>query len=282
MSSASILVRWAQSEGVPSLVIAAYRLTIAAGILTVPVIRQRGWQDYAKLNRETIGLVLLSGILLTLHFATWITSLTSISVMSSVILVSTTPIWIGLASPLVLGERVHNKMWFSLGIAVIGAALVGFAGWQGATSQVIGGNGLALAGAVCAAGYLIIGRRLRNDLFLSAYLWLVYGTAGLCTLAWVLITGQSLFGYNLAATASMIALGVVPQLIGHSAANYAVRHLSATFVSTTTLGEPIGSTILAALVLKEPPGSFLQVIGGALTLAGIVSASLAEHRAGRQ
>jgi drug/metabolite transporter (DMT)-like permease len=277
ISSASILIRWAQTEGVPSLVIAVYRLTTATCVLSIPMVFQHGWQDYAKLSRQTIALMLLSGVLLGLHFATWITSLAHVSVMSSVVLVCTTPIWIGLASPLLLGDRIPGLMWVSLAIAMAGATVIGFTGWSGPQTQALEGNLLALAGAVFGAGYLIIGRRVRAAVPLIPYLWLVYGTAALFLLLWSAANGLPLFGYTLPATLCMVGLGLGPQLIGHSSANYAIRRLSAMFVSIAILGEPVGSTVLAILLLKELPSS-LQILGGVLTLVGIVSASFAETK----
>lgn len=278
ISSASILIRWAQTEGAPSLVIAVYRLTIATCVLSVPMVFQRGWRDYAKLSKQTIALLVLSGVLLGLHFAAWITSLAHVSVMSSVVLVCTTPIWIGLASPLLLGERIRGLMWLSLAIVMAGAAVIGLAGWEGTESRALEGNLLALAGAVFGAGYLIIGRRVRAAVSLIPYLWLVYGTAALFLLVWSLADGLPLIGYTLPATLWMIGLGIGPQLIGHSSANYAIRRLSAMFVSIAILGEPVGSTVLAVLLLNEHPSS-LQMLGGMLTLAGIAAASFAESKA---
>src|SRR5690242_918572 len=94
MSSASIMIRWAQQQNVPSLVIAAYRLTVATAALTLPAMRQRAWRDYAKLQGREVAILALSGILLGFHFASWITSLDQTSVLSSVVLVTTTPLWI--------------------------------------------------------------------------------------------------------------------------------------------------------------------------------------------
>jgi drug/metabolite transporter (DMT)-like permease len=252
ISLASILIRWAQAEGAPSLMIAVYRLVTATLILSVPMVYQHGWQDYAKLGKGTMGLLVLSGVLLGLHFATWITSLAHVSVMISVVLVCTTPIWIGLASPLLLGERIPPLMWVSLAIVMVGVIVIGLGGWEGAQSRNLEGNLLALAGAVFGAGYLAIGRRVRAAVALVPYLWLVYGTAAVFLLVWSAANGLPIFGYTLTATLCMVGLGIGPQLIGHSSANY-------------------------AMVLKELPSS-LQIVGGVLTLAGIVSASWAESK----
>ncbi len=276
MASASIFIRQAQAGGAPSLVIAAYRLLTATVVMSIPALSQRAWQDYAKLEKRELGMLLLSGLLLGLHFATWITSLAHTSVVSSVVLVTTTPLWIGLASPLVLGERTPRLTWVGIVAAMIGGSIVGLADWTGTTGSTLWGDVLALIGAFMASGYLMIGRSVRAKLRLTSYLWLVYGTAGVFLLIWSIAANYPLTGYSLEVTGWMIALGLIPQMIGHTAANYAVRHLSATFVGVAILGEPIGSTILAILILQEWPKP-LQVLGGALILAGIALASTAEE-----
>jgi drug/metabolite transporter (DMT)-like permease len=67
-------------------------------------------------------------------------------------------------------------------------------------------------------------------------------------------------------------LALVPQLFGHSTFNWALRYLSAAYVSITLLGEPIGSAILAYFILDEIP-SGLMVFGAILILVGIFIAS---------
>src|SRR5574341_247327 len=276
MSTASILVRWAQADNVPPIVIAAYRLMIATGVLTLPAVRQRVWKEYATLDIRKIGVLLFSGILLSLHFATWITSLAHTSVMSSVVLVTTTPLWIGLAAPLILGERTSRATWIAILVAIAGGVLVGIEG--SARGRLVNwGDTLALMGAVFGAGYFLIGRRIREQISLIAYVWLVYGVAGSLLLGWTAASNLRLFGYSPTALIWLVALGLIPQLIGHSAANYAIRQVSATLVGVATLGEPIGSTILAIVLLHEVPG-VLQFAGGLLVLAGIGIASLAQSK----
>ena len=115
VSTASILIRWAQAEGVPSLAIAAWRLTIAA-LLLAPFVWFKARTEITAMPRATLGLALASGVFLALHFASWIASLQYTSVASSVALVTTNPIWIALFSVLVLRERMPG-----LRVAAVGA-----------------------------------------------------------------------------------------------------------------------------------------------------------------
>lgn len=277
MSSAAVFIRLAQALGVPSLVIAAYRLSIGTLLMSAVAVPKRAWEDYAKLGPGQIALIGASGLLLGLHFAAWITSLDHTSVVNSVTLVSTTPLWVGLLSPLLLREATPRLTWLGMLFAIAGGVVIALAGGTGADRMTIWGNLLALAGAWLMAGYLMIGRGVRARLQLVSYLWLVYGSAAVLLVIWSAVGGLPLFGYSRRAWLLMLALGLIPQFIGHSVANYAVRHVSASLVAVSTLGEPIGSTVLAMLFLGEWPG-VLQLIGGSLILAGIVLASLAENR----
>jgi drug/metabolite transporter (DMT)-like permease len=278
MSSAAIFIRILQADGIPSLVIAAYRLTVATLVLTIPAINQQAWKDYAKLNKSELGILVLSGGILGLHFAAWVTSLTHTSIISSLVLVTTTPIWTSLAAPLILRERTPGLTWIGIMVAIVGGVVIGLANWSGTQSLSFFGDMLALSGAILMAAYLLIGRTVRSRISLVPYLWIVYGTAALVLLVWSLIRGLAVFGYPPHSLVWLIALGLIPQLIGHTAANYAVRHLSTTLVAITILGEPIGSTLLGIWILKEMPDDPRQVIGGVLIMAGIVLASLAERK----
>lgn len=277
MSSAAIFIRLAQADGVPSIVIATYRLGIATIALSLPLIAQQGWRDYAKLSRRDVYILIASGVLLGLHFATWVTSLAYTSVASSVVLVTTTPLWIGLLSPLFLGEKTSIPTWIGIVLAMLGGSIIGFGDWTGGGLGSLMGNGLALSGAVLVAGYLMIGRSVRARLRLVPYLWLVYGTAALLLVGWAALRQMPFTGYRPVTYLWLLALGLIPQLIGHSSANYAVRYVSATLVGIATLGEPIGSTLLAMLFLHEWP-SIVQIIGGFLILGGIGVASATEER----
>jgi drug/metabolite transporter (DMT)-like permease len=130
------------------------------------------------------------------------------------------------------------------------------------------------------AGYLMIGRKVRAQHSLATYIALVYGAAMVVLVALVLVTRQPMFGFSLEAYAWLLALALVPQLVGHSTLNWALRHLSATFVSIITLAEPIGSGILAYLILSEVLTAS-TIAGGVLVLTGIYIASRAEMTSGK-
>jgi drug/metabolite transporter (DMT)-like permease len=283
-STASLFIRYAQAYA-PSLSIAAWRMVIAAAVL-LPIALMRHRADLAAMTRSELAVIGLSGALLAVHFATWISSLAYTSVASSVVLVSIAPLFVALLSPVLLHERITLPVALGIGLAFLGTLVI--AASDACTSpsgdlacpafgMLLGGDAikgdlLALAGAAAIAGYMIIGRKVRARLALIPYITLSYGSAALVLLLLVFIAGQPLTGFPAPAYGWFVLLALLPQLVAHSTYNWALKYLPAAFVSISLLGEPLGSTLLALVLLGEMP-SGLKLIGAAMILAGIVIAT---------
>jgi drug/metabolite transporter (DMT)-like permease len=280
VSTASVFTRYAQQAGVPSLVIAAYRVSLASLVLA-PFALLRHREELRAFSRRQWLLAATSGIFLGIHFAGWTTSLAYTSVASSVVLVSASPLFVALIAAAVLGERLTRPILAGIVLTLLGTAVVGLGsacanGCPSLATFVQGraftGDMLALLGAVAGAVYLSVGRVLRATVSLTSYIFVIYAMAAVVLLLAVWVARLPLAGYPSQANVWLLLLALVPQLIGHSSFNWALRYLPATYVAVTILGEPVGSTILAGLLLKEIPGP-LELAGAALILAGIIIAS---------
>jgi drug/metabolite transporter (DMT)-like permease len=274
MSFASIFIRFAQNEGVPSLVIAMGRLLLASLVLT-PIILTRHKAALKLLGRRDILLAAASGALLATHFATWIASLEYTSVLVSVVLVTTTTLWAALLEFFFLRVSLRPFVIAGLALAIIGGIIIGVGGGGDSSSgsnPVLGG-GLALAGALAMAVYLIIGRTLCLRIGLMPYIWLVYGCATITLIVVVTVTATPVTGFSPQGYLWVALLGLAPQLIGHTSINYALQYLSATYVSIASQLEPIGSAIAAFVIFRERPAD-LQIVGSIVLLAGVIIASL--------
>jgi drug/metabolite transporter (DMT)-like permease len=276
VSSAALLITFARAEGVPAVAIATLRLLLAS-LALAPVALTRAQGEWRRLAPRDLALAIVSGTLLAFHFAFWISSLDYTSVMSSVVLVTTNPLFVGLASVLFLRESLGRWTIVGIAIAAVGGALIGITDLGQSGTESLQGDALAVAGAVTVSGYLLIGRRLRKQLSLIAYIGLVYPTAALALFALAWVMGTSLLGYSLKGYALIVLLAAGPQLIGHSAYNWALKYLSATFITVTLLAEPIGATLLAISILAQVP-SPMKLAGGALILVGIYLAAREEAR----
>ncbi len=277
VSTASILIRLAQAEGASSLTIAAARLGLAAAILA-PFAWLKAGREIMRLGRRELGMCLLSGLFLAMHFWAWISSLEYTSVASSAALVTTNPFWVGLASTVLLRERPTPAALAGIALIVAGSVLI-FAADSGgnatATCPLVG-NALALAGAICASGYLLVGRALRARISLTAYVWLAYMVAAILLGAAVAASRTPAASLSVPAWGFVALLAIGPQLIGHTAFNWAMRRLTATFVAIAILGEPVGAAILAWFFFDEG-FTTLQLTGFVLLLAGIFVAARGER-----
>jgi drug/metabolite transporter (DMT)-like permease len=221
-------------------------------------------------ERTEIGWLILSGFFLSLHFTFWISSLKYTSVASSVVLVSTHPIFVGIGSRLFLNERMGLYLMFGIILSVLGSGLISY-GDMAISREALLGDGLALLGAITASGYFLVGRKMRKSQDLLSYIFPVYSTAGFLLVIFSLVSQKNFFGYSWTTYLFLFLLALIPQLIGHTTINWALKYLPASMVAITYLGEPVGSTILAYFILNEALTPW-KVFGGILILAGILTA----------
>jgi drug/metabolite transporter (DMT)-like permease len=276
VSTGAIFVRYAQHEAA-SLTIAAYRMGIAFVVVLIPTLVSHR-RELQSLTYRDGQLAATSGLFLAIHFATWIYSLEITSVAISVVMVNTTPLWVGLLTPLMTGERLSRGTILGIAISVIGAVVIG-CGLQsdGHLSNGLLGVTLATIAAVGLAVYLLIGRNLRRRHSLGVYVTVCYGSAAgyLCLAA--IVTGQQVAGFSLSTWWYLIGLALVSQILGHTTNNWVLRFFSASMIAVALLGEPVCATLLAYFLFDETLTA-VQVGGGALILVGIYLAARAERR----
>lgn len=271
VSFAATFIRLAEA---PPLVIATYRLVIASAVLIpVNLVRRGGLPK--GLSRSDMLLILLSSIFVALHFALWITSLSYTSIASSVVIVTSHPIFVALISYFLWGERLNKIAILGIATALGGVVLINYGGFV-LSSKAIVGDLLALLAAISMGVYLIIGRQLRNRISILPYLTTIYAGAAIILLLATISYGYSLFGYSGTTYTMFLLLALVPQLIGHSSLNLAVRLMPATLVSVGILGEPIIAIALGFLILGEGI-TITEILGSLITLGGILIVLFAKN-----
>ena len=276
ISFAAPLIRLSSA---PALAIATWRLGFAMVIIGMLLVVTGGWRAWRGMTRSHVMLSVGAGALLAMHFWSWNVSLQYTTVAASVSLVSMQPIIIAIISARWLNERASGGQWIAIVLAVVGAVVIGWAdvpagGSAEAQSRALLGDALALVGAVTGALYYLIGRRVRPTLPLWPYVGLVYGAAFVVCLGLALVTQTPLGPQPPRELAIFAGLAIGPMLLGHTGMNWALAHLPAYVVNLTTLGEPVGATLLAALLpgIAEVPGPW-TLLGGALVLTGVVLAT---------
>lgn len=270
VSTGAILVRLAEA---PAMVIAAYRVGLASLILA-PIAWWRARDELLSLEKRDYLLAGLAGLFLALHFATWISSLNYTSVANSVVLVNTNPLWVGLLTPLISKDRLTLMTKISIVVSVIGGVVIGI-GDLATGGQALWGDFLALVGSICAAMYLLLGRNLRRKLSLLAYIFLCYGSAAIILWVFVIALRLPVVGFSTGTYAALVSMALIPQIIGHSSYNWALKWFSASLIAVSLLGEPIGATILAYIIFGETL-TWAKFVGGSLILAAIYLAARGE------
>ena len=269
VSFSAIFIAWSTS---PFITIALYRLAIASLILAPFALLDRARALWHVSRKDLLGMVGVGAILAT-HFTLWIGSLkiegVSVSVASSVILVTSHPLLVGLLSHYVLRERLNAWMALGIGLGFSGVVVIAIADSNARSSSFVG-DLLAFLGGVAAGFYFLAGRRLRQRIPLIAYAFVVYIAATGVLFLYTLGLHESLVPVGDLRTELVLflAMAVIPQIGGHTLYNWSLRWLTAPIVSLSLVGEPIGSSLLAWVLLTQVPGVAVA-IGGALALAGI-------------
>ena len=263
MSVAAIFIRLAGTE---PLTFAAYRLSLGAALVAVPTLL-RSRAGLRALRRADMPLLVLSGLFLAAHFVLWITSLSLTSVASSVLLVTTTPVFVALASHLWLRQRVDRLTAAAVALTLAGGAVLAAGGWAGEDRRLLG-DGLALLAAVAVAGYILAGQRARVRIANLPYVTVVYTVTAVVLLVAAVGTGAPMLGLPAETYFWIAASALLPQAIGHTLLNWALGHASATSIAMAVRAEPVIATLLAIVVLGEMP-PWTVVPGGTLVLAGV-------------
>jgi drug/metabolite transporter (DMT)-like permease len=251
------------------LAIAFWRNAAGAAVL-LPVLLLRERATLHGLRARQLISSVVAGLFLAAHFAAWLPSLSMTSVAASTALVTTTPIWTALAARS-SGVHLPAQVWWGLGLAVLGAALI--AGVDVTVSwEALAGDGLALLGAVCAGGYMLAGARARERLSTSAYAVVCYSTCAVTLAVAAVVAGIPLAGFSARDWWLIAAITFCAQLLGHTLLNLVLSSVGPTVVGLAILLEVPGALLVALVLLQQVPpllavpGMVAVVIGVALVV----------------
>jgi drug/metabolite transporter (DMT)-like permease len=261
VSFAAILIRLCT---VPTAVIAALRLSMAALIL-LPLFAVRGKRR--AITAREVGLCILAGFFLAVHFLAWIESLRWTTVASSVVLVTTSPVFSAVFAWIFLRERIGRKTLIAIILCIAGSLAISRGGID-LRPEVLKGNMLALVGAAAFGGYFVIGRSVRRVTGFLEYAFIAYAASAVMLVGWMLMRGHTFGGFDAMNYFWILLLALGPQVFGHTTFNWALKYMPAPKVAISVLGEPIGSALLAWVFFAEVPG-YTLFVGAALILYGV-------------
>ncbi|MCF8527565.1 MAG: DMT family transporter [Candidatus Nanopelagicales bacterium] len=250
----------------PALAIAFWRCFLGS-VFTAPWVLLRRRREVASLTRRELRLIVVSGLLLGAHFATWIPSLRFTTVASSTALVATQPVWAALIARW-RGAHIPRSAWIGIGVALVGVLVLTGVDVSVNPRHLIG-DVLALVGAVLAAAYVTVGEQARQSVSTATFTTGLYASASVLLVVITVIGGQALVGFSLRDWILIGLLTLGAQLLGHTLINKVLSTTSATVVSLAILFEMPGATIIAAIALGQlPPWGILPAVG--LMFVGIV------------
>jgi drug/metabolite transporter (DMT)-like permease len=274
LTSSPVIVRYAQAEAVPSVMIAGSRMVFAS-ILVTPFVWHGYRAEVTAISRQNAILLVGAGIWMALNGMLVISSLEHIPILANQMLASTAPIWAALVETTWLKARFHGLLWAGVALVIVGSLIIsGPMGVDQALSPL--GIGLALASAVCAALYAVLGRRVRPSISLVPYMWIVYGVGGIFSVGYMLMSGINLWGYSPAGLGWIAASTLIVQLLGFSGMAFALAHLPATLIVLLTRSVAVTSAILAFFLFLEVPSRW-QIVGSIILFLGIVSAVVGQE-----
>jgi len=274
VSFSAIFIRWSYDEGLEPLAIAFYRLLFTT-LLLLPFVLLQQREEMKGLKVKNLAILIAIGLVLAFHFSLWISSLELTSVASSVILVTAHPILVGTVSHLYLKDRLSKLNFLGILIAIGGVIVLTYGDFEGGplTGTRAFGNILAFIAGICAGIYILGGRKMRRELPVITYAFVVYLSCTVFLFIGCLATATPLTGLSSNAYILLLLMALIPGILGHTLYNWSLKHVTATVVSVSLLGEPIGSSILAMLLLAEMPSTWV-LIGGPFVLAGILMVSI--------
>ncbi len=259
------------------LAIAIGRIAFSLVVIVALLMITGEWRQFAQLRRFEWFLAVGAGAVLALHFWSWNASLHLTTIAASTTLVtSLQPGFVAILSITIAHEAPTRRQVLGLAIATLGAISITVPDFMSgsataATPNPLLGNILSVGAAAAAALYMVVGRKLRLRLGAGSYVALVYGAALATLLCIAAVSGIHVAPQPPRDLLIFVALAIGPMLLGHTGMNWALEHLPAYIVNLTMLGEPVGATLLAAILpgIHEIP-RWTTFAGGAIILTGFI------------
>lgn len=277
-----IVIRITQGEGMPSLVIVFIRLWLISFAL-FPIVWMRYRKQLLSLTRRQWILSFWAGFWLVMNLFMLFVSLEYTSVLVTGVLRRITPLWIVLPEIIFFGAVFSRRFWGSLVMTIVGVIMIGIGGLtaiEGGSNALLGA-GMASFGAVCFGIYLLIGRKLNNDLPPLLYSFMVFLSSAMVTSIFMLVTQTPVTGYPTSGYLWTLIVTVLAQVLGHIFINLGLQIFTATAMAIILQIGVVVSAVIALFTFGEIP-SMVQAIGSALVIMGVVVATIEQTQRQRK
>ncbi|TLS49466.1 DMT family transporter [Paenibacillus antri] len=262
ISFSAIFVKWTDA---PVSVIGMYRLGLTLVGMTPFLFRYRA--ELGAVSGRDWALLGLSGFMLALHFLLWMGSLRYTTVASSTVLMTLEPVLVMIGALIFFRERIRGAAVAAMGVALIGAVLIGWGDFR-LSGTALYGDLLSILGTLAVVVHMLLGQALRGRISSFVYSYTVFLAAAAAFAVYNLAAGFSFFGYASNDWLIFALMAAVPTVFGHLLFNWLLKYTGATTVSMAVLGEPVGASLLAWALLDERLTA-LQAFAGALLIGGV-------------
>ena len=258
----------------PSVILVFYRMLFAVALL-LPVVLIKCKNELKELKKSDVLRCACSGMFLGMHFTLYFQSLKFTSIAAAVILVNMEVFFVALVMMFVWREKIPFKGLIGIIVAFLGTVIIAVGDMGGGTNVVLG-DIFAFVGSLCVAIYTMIGKKCRERLSTSVYTCFVYGFAALTVAVAAIATGTPFVGHDPMNLAYAFGMTIFCTFLGHSVYSWGLKYLTASYITTVKLLEPLFAAMLGFFFFGEIPGA-LVVIGGMVIIAGILWYSKTEQ-----
>jgi drug/metabolite transporter (DMT)-like permease len=252
--------------------VALFRFLVASAVLAA----------YAALarmrlpERRDLPAVFLAGLL---AFAVYHVALNygevTVSAGSASILIATAPVFTALLAVAFLGERLRALGWFGMGVSFLGSAMISLG--EGEGLRLDPSAALILLAALSTSIYFVLQKPYLEKYGALAFTTYAIWAGTLLTLVYLPGLLSEVQTAPLGTTLAMVYLGVFPTAIAYVTYAYAFSRLPATRAASFLYVIPVMAYVIAWLWLGEIP-TLLSVVGGVVTLAGVLLVNIRRRR----
>lgn len=269
--------------------LSAGRLLVTAALL-LPFALPRIRAELGVLTRKEWAALVAAGVCFGAHFVLFSASFQYTSFESAVVLLAFQPAFAALLGRVMLGERTSLGMWLSILIGAAGLVLLVWDDFCKDQALLDGKNVLGDLCVITACFSIVLtfvwGRRLRQTVSYPTWVMGVFGIGGLTALGWALAAGETLESPRADPWLWLVALIIVPTIMGHSLFNYLLKHLRVFYINIVFVLEPM-LALFGKWMIDRPdifgPARFgaMQMIAGIMLIGGVAVGLAARERAVR-